>query len=245
MFLETCVTLCCLDKDSILKTILREKFEYIQNVQNAGEDQDFAEDLPEGLGVLVHNPSPENFVEYAFALCSLRESKEVITRHLLSLHFDDAIQLAVKSCTGPRVRTRQSKVDSDQLKKRMRRIELPKKLSVFTDGSKTLVTMCDIISNFFPGLVQLVHGVYKNNSVIVLFVVDTVRCCWRSAGVKNKLTWYTTLEDVDRKVFDVVTSNDIVLHVVRNRNSEMRYMGKCEKFEEVQRVEGCCTMYVG
>lgn len=241
MFLETCVTLGCLDKDSILKTILREKFEFIQNAT-----EDDVEDLPEGLGLLLHNPSHENFVEYAFALCSLRESKEMITRHLLSLHFDDAIQLAVKNLNGPRVRTRQSKADSDCTRhsKRVRRTELPKKLSVFTDGSKTLVTMCDIITHFFPGLVQLMHGVYKKDSVIVLFVVDTVRSCWRSAGVRNKLTWYTTLEDVDRKVFDVVTSDDVVLHVVRNRNSEMRYMGKCEKLEEVARVEGSCTMYV-
>jgi len=249
-FLETCVVLGALDRDSILKTILREKFNFVTNAKDVVE-----EELPRGLELLLHNPSPDKFADYAFALCSLEDNKETIMRHLLSIHFEAAVQSAVNTLRGPRVRTRQSKHKAEEeLPGPCRKksfvapsTELPSKLNLFTDDNlRVMTSMSDIIPRFFPGLVPWTTGIYRNGSTFVLVVVDVVdgRPRWRSAGVQNKLTWYATREDKDRQIFDKITSTDVVVHVVRKRNSEMRYMGKCQKTEKVDRQEGSCVMYV-
>ena len=251
-FLETCVVLSGLDKESILKTILKEKYNFVRNSKS---EFPTTTQLPEGLDLLVHNPTAENFAEYAFGLCSLQENKEAITRHLLSIHFDAAVQSAVNR---PRVRTRQSKQKAEEelsgsSRKKPREdaaealCSIPSKLNLFTDDGKLpMTTMSEIIPRFFPGHVLLWPGIYRNGSDFVLLVVDNGRYknSWRSAGVQNKLTWYTSGEDVDRDVLDKITSKDSIVHVVRKRNSEMRYMGKCQKTEEVDKEGGACVMYV-
>lgn len=252
-FLETCVVLSNLDKESILKTILKEKYNFVRNSKSEIKQ---TSELPEGLDLLVHNPTPENFADYAFRLCSLQgNSKETITRHLLSIHFDAAVQSAL---TQPRVRTRQSKQKAEEelsgsSRKKPREdaaealCSLPSKLNLFTDDDKLpMTTMSEIIHRFFPGHVLLWPGIYRKGPDFVLLVVDNGRYknSWRSAGVKNKLTWYTSGEDIDREVFDKITSKDSIVHVVRKRNSEMRYMGKCQKTEEVDKEGGACVMYV-
>ena len=275
-FLETCVVLGTLDRESILKTILREKYSFVLN-SNHESDQD----LPEGLALLVHNPTPDNFADYAFALCSLEDNKETIVRHLLSIHFDAAVQSAVHALRGPRVRTRSKQKAEEELpgairKKRVPPAEppatppvspvsqpvsppvsplvsppvsppvspsLPSKLNLFTDGNKVMTTMSEIVQRFFPRVVPWTTEIYRRGSFFVLVVMDG-HGNWTSAGVQNKLVWYTRREDVDRQVFDKITSNDVVVHVVRKRNSELRYMGKCHKTEEVDREKGSCVMYV-
>jgi len=255
-FLETCVVLSNLDKESILKTILKEKYNFVRN----SKSEITADELPQGLDLLVHNPTPENFADYAFGLCSLQgNSKETITRHLLSIHFDAAVQSALHQ---PRVRTRQSKQKAEEelsgsSRKKPRedaaealcsiQYVLPSKLNLFTDDGKLpMTTMSEIIPRFFPGHVLLWPGIYRKGSDFVLLVADNGRYknSWRSAGVQNKLTWYTSGEDIDREVFDKITSKDSIVHVVRKRNSEMRYMGKCQKTEEVDKEGGACVMYV-
>lgn len=282
-FLETCVVLSGLDRESILKTILKEKYKYV--CECSGEKT--ATTLPKGLSLLVYNPSPQNFTDYAFALCSLQDSKEAITRHLLSIHFDAAVESAIRR---PRVRTRQSKqkseeetslniVQSPRKKKRsspsaassdsesssqkqsvgaaaealceiQKQNSLPSKLNLFlrVDGKSPMTTMSEIIPGFFPGVVLLWPGIYRSQTSLtfVLLVADNGRYknCWRSAGIQNKLTWYTSGDDVDRKVLGMITSEESVVHVVRKRNSEMRYMGKCQKIEDVDKEDGSCVMYV-
>ena len=289
-FLETCVVLGCLDRDSILKTILKEKCSSVLNSSPNHSIDEVDQDLPQGLALLVHNPTPDNFADYAFGLCSLEDNKETIVRHLLSIHFDAAVQSAVHALRGPRVRTRQSKQKAEEelpgsssRKKRAFLVAppsgepsggpsggtrpsgspsgatmepsassrppngapLPSKLNLFTDDKKVMTTLSDIIQKFFPGLVPWTTEIYRRGSFFVLVVMDGRHGnSWTSAGVQNKLTWFTTREDVDRQVFDKITSNDVVVHVVRKRNSELRYMGKCQKTEEVDREEGSCVMYV-
>lgn len=283
-FLETCVVLSGLDRESIIKTILKEKYKHVCDYKEDNLPYNHGglpEGLPEGLPLLVYNPSPQNFAEYAFALCSLKDSKEAMTRHLLSIHFDAAVESAIRR---PRVRTRQSKQksadetvalnvvqssprkkkrsspDSDseavetketkESKKQAQSITLPSKLNLFLreDGKTPMATMAEIIGSFFPGVVLLWPGIYRSQTSLtfVLLVADNGRYknCWKSAGIQNRLTWYTSSEDVDRKVFDMIADQNSVVHVVRKRNSEMRYMGKCQKTEDVDKEDGSCVMYV-
>ena len=264
-FLETCVVLSGLDRESILKTVLKEKFNNVTQENRVDSEKE----TPKGLDLLVHTPSRENFAEYAFALCSLPDSKETITRHLLSILFDAAVEAEVR----PRVRTRQSKQRSEQAtlnisgqaKKRKKSTDesstetqkktleqqrkLPSKLNVFLrdDGKTAMVTMSEITQGFFPGLTLLWPGIYAcDEEYFVLLVVDNGRYSnsWKSAGTQNKLTWFTSNEDVDREVFDKITTNTVVVHVVRKRNSEMRYMGKSQRMEHINKDDGSCVMYV-
>lgn len=269
-FLETCVILCGLDKESILKTILKEKFKYASEASPTNK----TEDIPKGCDLLVHNPSPENFAEYAFNLCSLKESKEEITRHLLSIQFDASVEAASR----PRVRTRQSRQssltppwkrkrsddvssESESDEKHVAQaaktlctisndIKLPSKLHLFhveREGMKTtLNTMSDILPNFFPGVKLVWPGIYMKESMFVLLVVDNGRYknSWRSAGIQNMLTWFTSPEDSNRSIMDKVIDDSSTVHVIRKRNGEMRYMGKRVKTEKVDRDIGSCVMYV-
>ena len=251
-FLETCLVLSGLDRESILKTVLKEKFNDV--TQDKGKETPLGKrtDLPKGLDLLVHTPLRENFSEYAFALCSLPDSKEAITRHLLSALFDAAIESEVR----PRVRTRQSKqatlniygqgkkrkVSSEETKEHQRK--LPSKLNVFLrdDGKTPMTTMSEIGNVFFPGLTLLWPGIYaRGEEYFVLLVVDNL---WKSAGTQNKLSWCTSAEDVSREVFDKITADTSVVHVVRKRNAEMRYMGKSQRMEQVDKDDGSCVMYV-
>lgn len=269
-FLETCVVLSGLDRESILKTVLKEKFNNVtQEITKDSKKETPEVELPRGLDLLVHTPPRENFAEYAFALCSLPDSKETITRHLLSKLFDAAVESEVR----PRVRTRQSKQRSaeqqatlsisGQAKKRKitsssaegsstetaQQRKLPSKLNVFlrNDGKTPMVAMSEIAKEFFPGLSLLWPGIYTcGQQYFVLLVVDNGRYSnsWKSAGTQNKLTWFTSNEDVDREVFDQITANAVVVHVVRKRNSEMRYMGKSQRTEHINKDDGSCVMYV-
>lgn len=234
-FLETCVVLCALERDAILKTILKEKYSNITQT-------DHATALPSDLDLLLHEPTSEDFVEYAFALCSLQHSKEDLTRHLISTHFDAAVQSALSRSRG---RTHGEEVPKSRKKARSG-VDLPSKLNLFTDGETILATMSEIIPRFFPGMVILSPGVYGKGCHLVLQVVDNGRYknSWSSAGIQNKLTWYTSEDDANRQVFDKVTDKTSVVHVVRNRNSELRYMGKCIKTEHVDRDGGACVMYI-
>lgn len=233
-FLETCVVLCGLDRDAILKKILNEKYSNITQTP-AKELQ-----LPSDLDLLLHEPTSLDFVDYAFALCSLPHSKEDLTRHLISNHFDAAVQSALS-----RGRTREEEVKNCRKKARLG-VDLPSKLNLFTDGETILTTMSEIIPRFFPGMVMLSPGVYGKGCNLALQVVDNGRYknSWSSAGIQNKLTWYTSEDDADRQVFDKVIDKSSAVHVVRNRNSELRYMGKCIKTEQVDRDGGACVMYI-
>lgn len=280
-FLETCIALGGLDKESILKTILAEKFKSAQKSRLCEK----VEPNPRGKDLLVHTPSQETFAEYAYDLCCLKDSKEDIIRHLLSIQFDAAVNAALK----PRVRTRQSKqkVASSPVWKKKRlssdissgsdnesgiesqsqEIEsvtkaahllcnisddnfLPKKLHLFyieENGAKRVAnTISEILPKYFPGINTVWPGIYRLDNVFVLLVIDNGRYknSWKSAGVQNKLTWFTSHEDVDRNVMDKILEPTSVVHVIRKRNGEMRYMGKCLQTEDVDRTTGSCVMYV-
>lgn len=261
-FLETCLVLCGLDKASIIKTILKEKFKYA--AEHPNEDTR----MPSGLDLLLHNPGPEGFAEYAFGLCALEETKESITRHLLSVQFDAAVQAASR----PRVRTRSRQSlplnlpprkknrvhnvsDTDETESEpdvpVTDIKLPSKLHLFLkqDGEmKTVLnTISDILTHFFPGVVVVWPGIYGDPvRTFVLLVADNGRYknSWRSSGTQNQLTWFTSSEDADRAVLDKILDPESLVHVIRKRNGEMRYMGSCQKVENVDREEGSCVMHV-
>ncbi|CAM9106787.1 unnamed protein product [Sphacelaria rigidula] len=279
-FLETCVVLSGLDEESIIKTILKEKFNKVRGNEYLETNN---KGLPTGLDLLVHNPSPDDFAEYAYSLCSLQCSKDAMVKHLLSIQFDAAVDYAAR----PRIRTRQSakkrksctltssssaedsedSIDNSKSSSTSKELlipnyptppaedpKLPPKLNLFVRGDgKTIVTMAEILQDFFPGHVLLRPGIYRkgdqgssSSSSFVLLVVDNGRYknCWSSAGTQNKLTWYTSSDDVDRAIFDEVTGKARVVHVVRKRNSEMRYMGKSHKVIDIDKEDGSCVMYV-
>lgn len=270
-FLETCLVLSGLDGESIIKTILKEKFNKVC-LEIKNEDTRDTQALPAGLDLLVHNPSPANFAEYAYSLSSLRCGKDAMVKHLLSIQFDAAVDNAAR----PRVRTRQSakkrksctptssssaedSEDSVDNTRHLKAVDtnpkktskLPPKLNLFVrEDGKTMVTMADILQDFFPGHIILRPGIYrkedKESTEFVLLVVDNGRFnnSWSSAGTQNKLTWHTCNDDADRAIFNEVTQKAKTVHVVRKRNSEMRYMGKSHKVEDIDKEDGSCVMYV-
>ncbi len=132
--------------------------------------------------------------------------------------------------------------------------ELPPILSLFVkkdafSGDTTVMgNIPDILENFFPGTECVYAGIYSNpsNTFFVLFAVDNgrYRTSWRSYGSQNKLTWFTSHEDVDREVMTHVIDKATTVHVVRKRNGEIRYMGKCSKIDNVNMEEGSCSMYI-
>jgi len=282
-FLETCIVLCGLDKESIIKTILSEKFKIVRESQPSGK-----KNLPKSCDLLLYTPSAENFVEYAYQLCSMKESKEVITRHLLSAQLDATVEAVTKPS---RVRTRQSKQRSENIgtpswkKKRMsveissgsgsdsesvespkeskepdsvveraarllctisNETKLPSKLNLFKVHDKVLNTMSEILPVFFPETKIIWPGIYAKGNTFVLLVIDNGRYKnnWKACGIQNKLTWFTPTNDADKSVFDKIVDSKSVIHVIRKRNGEMRYMGTRVKIEDTNRQAGSCVLYV-
>lgn len=226
-FIEECLTLCALDKEGILKRILqRQTREDLRSCEMVA-------DIPRGLPVLLHQPCRQNFADYAYEVCSLTESKESITKFLISAYFDEVS-----------VRTRQSK-------RRKCTRSLPSQLGYFlaADGKTPLGNIAIILDEFFPGLCRISSGVYsdRSKSTILIYVgEDGCKNMWKSAGTNNMLTWLTSIEEeVSKEVFRRVCDMSSVVHVVRKRGSELRYMGKTQKVSDVNVDQGSCVLYVG
>lgn len=283
-FLETCVFLSGLERDSILKKVLKDAFQYVlQSHSESAQGQNptpnspdsskyIPDELPEGLTLLTFKPSEIDFVDYAFALSTLQDSKEVMVRHILSTQFDTTFhpkdspvryknfqKFGNKVGKEPPLKKKRPNSDFEQSTKIGSEVEaalgfseprnLPSKLDLFVkfDGSP-MTTISEITSEFFSQVVLIWPGIYRDdsNTLFVLLVADNGRYknSWKSAGTQNKFTWYTSNDDTDRKVLDMITHDDSVVHIVRKRNSEIMYMGKRRNIENVDRPNGSCVMYV-
>jgi hypothetical protein len=236
-FIRECVTLCGLDRGEILKRTLQQQLrEEDLRPSRPGSDQAKTE-VPKGLSVLLHQPCRQNFAEYAFEVCSLKESKDTIVKFLISANFDGAVGVA---------RTKQNK-------KRKCTRSLPSQLGLFVDvdGKTSLTNMAKVLEEYFPGLSRVGLGIYADRSkgTFLLFVADGgedgCKNSWRSAGTLNMLAWSGSTEEVSKDIFQRISSNSSAVHVVRKRGSELRYMGKANKVEEVNIDQQSCVLYVG
>jgi len=108
--------------------------------------------------------------------------------------------------------------------------------------------MTDILENYFPTTNCIYPGVYgnKEKSEFVLLSVDNGRykASWKSCGSENILKWFTSHDDTNKSVMKSILHGSSTVHIVRKRNGEIRYMGRCKKIEEINIKEGHCSMYI-
>lgn len=241
-----------MNKDQLLKNVLSSRFTEMSDKSRCGTSGV----IPTGLDLLTFIPSPSTYPEYAFLVCSMSESRSDMVRHILEYE-------SKKFVTGCCDKCKEDKPASEKKRRRgmARRSEdrvieqnnFPSILSLFTKNdhsgeSSVMVNMPDILETYFPEIICIYAGIYGNveRTVFVLLAVDNgrYRTSWRSCGTQNKLTWFTSHEDIDKSVMKSIVNNTSIVHVVRKRNGEIRYMGKCTKVEDVNMKDGSCSMFV-
>jgi len=108
--------------------------------------------------------------------------------------------------------------------------------------------MSDILENFFPDASCIYPGIYGNNekSEFVLLSVDNGRykASWKSCGTENILKWFASNDDTNKSIMKSILHESSTVHIVRKRNGETRYMGRCKKIEDINVKEGYCSMYI-
>jgi len=254
-FVKKCITITTLSKSDLIKSVLSDRFSDMTDVSMG--------DIPSGIEILTHIPCHSSYPEYAFSLCSIPDDIENMRSHLIAYELDRYTE----SKTGPVTRgsskrrrggsrTRSSTQLENSFKESKELvpiidIKLPI-LSIFkkvVNGENIILgNMPDILDEFFPGVKCVYAGIYSSidKNTFVLLAVDNgrYRTSWKSNGPQNILKWYTSHEDVDRSVMKQITNESTNVHIVRKRNGEIRYMGKCSRIDDVDHPEGSCTMFV-
>ena len=230
-FIDLCIEVGSSDRRSVLKNILRTKYE---SATAAGDKP--GGELPGTLQELLRtNPSSSQFVDYAYTMCSMENqiSKKELARTTLM----DALDGMLTS-TPPRK------------SKRQKARKLPAKLSPFVlnegaDSEQTLRSIDAIVDDFFPEMGFVSPCVYADpgHTSFVLFVPDRHVNRWKAAGSQCKFVWRTSEQDVNTEIFSEVINAVPRVHVVRERSSEVVYMGTCKSTDNVNSL-GTCTMFV-
>ena len=231
-FIDLCVEVGTSDRRSILKNLLRTKY---AGAAAAG-DKKPADELPGTLHeLLCMDPSSSQFVDYAYMVCSMENqiSKKELARITLIDAFDSML-----TSTPPRKSRRQ------------KARKLPAKLSPFvlnegSDNEQTLRSIDAIVDDFFPEMESVFPCVYANpgHTSFVLFIPDRNVYRWKAAGSQCKFVWRTSEQDVNTDIFSEVINAVPRVHVVRERSSEVVYMGTCRSIDNVNSL-GTCTMFV-
>lgn len=238
-FVDMCIDIGASDKKSILKQILRQKYEKANASRSAstGALGAKADDLPSTVDELLSvDPSSEQFVDYAYLLCSLES--QVCKRDVVKATLAQALDSLLATVPQPRA-------------KKPKPRKLPVKLSPFvvyagTEAEETLRAMDPIIEEFFPYMDSVLPCVYANESrsSFVLFVPDKNATRWKAVGSQCSFVWKISDEDVNNEVFSAVVNALPNVHVVRERKRELVYMGTCTQVDNVS-TSGTCTMFVG
>ena len=118
-----------------------------------------------------------------------------------------------------------------------------------TSGDSVVLSgMSDILENFFPEASCIYPGIYgnKEKSEFVLLSVDNGRykASWKSCGSENILKWFASNDDTNKSIMKSILHGSSTVHIVRKRNGETRYMGRCKKIEDISVKEGYCSMYI-
>ena len=231
-FIDLCIEVGNSDRRSMLKNILRTK--YASAVASAGDKP--ADELPGTLQELLRtDPSSSQFVDYTYMVCSMEN--QISKKELAKLTLMDAFDGMLTS-TPPRK------------SKRQKARKLPAKLSPFvldegSDNEQTLGSIGAIVDDFFPEMGFVFPCVYADagHTSFVLFIPDRNVNRWKAAGSQCKFVWRTSEQDVNTEIFSKVINAVPRVHVVRERSSEVVYMGTCKSIDNVNSL-GKCTMFV-
>ena len=230
-FVELCVELGSSDRKTILKKILRTKY----TTAVAAGDKPSGE-LPTTVEELLRaDPSSTQFVDYAYTMCSMEN--QISKNDLVKTTIADALDGMLS--TPP---SRKSK--------RHKARKLPGKLSPFvvnegTPDEQPLCSFDTIVDEFFPDMGFVFPCVYADSAhtSFVLFVPDRHVNRWKAAGSQCKFVWRTSEQDINANVFSKVINAVPRVHVVRERSSEVVYMGTCKSVDDINSL-GTCTMFV-
>lgn len=242
-FVDLCIDLSASDKKTILKKILQQKYSRVREIE-PGLGASASTDLPTSSHELLRmDPSPDEFVEYTYSLCSFENelSREEILKVTLTK--------ALEGIMGKEKRESPRKT-ADGAKKRRKSRRLPAKLSPFvtyegTESEETLRSMDRIVEEFFPEIGFVFPCVYADSARenFVLLIPDRHVNKWKAAGSQCTFVWRTSEQDVNTDIFIKVINAVPRVHVVRERKRELVYMGKCTKVDDVN-SSGTCTMFV-
>ena len=230
-FIDLCIELGASDGKTIIKNILRKKYSRAAGLSDSDNC-----DLPTNMQDLLRvDPSPSQFVDYAYLVWSMEDqiSKEEIMKATLT----DALELMLAT-TPPRK------------SKRQRTRKLPGKLSPFVlnEGAgdeQTLRATGAIVDGFFPNMSFVFPCVYadEQRTSFALFIPDRHVNKWKAVGSQCRFLWRTSEQDINREIFSKVIAAVPRVHVVRERSSEVVYMGTCKSVDDVNSL-GTCTMFV-
>lgn len=262
-FVDKCVRICSMDKESILKDIAKETFDIVCETKPQVSSGTFDD-------ILNYIPSVHTFIDYTFHLYGCTVEREVLIRNILGSEFDkittrkrdsvpedsEVIQVVSKRSRtrrGGRRNTATDDIVDNSTNSANSAVILPGILSVFTKlvrpgEFEVLNDLNEIMDTYFNGNVIVHDGVFCNQSsdvfVIVVCDKDSPKGTWTSHGRQNKLKWKTPSGDADHMTFDTIIGVRSTVHVIRKRNNELRYMGQCKSIDEVDEVDGSCVMYV-
>ena len=230
-FVELCVELGASDRKTILKKILQTKY----TTAAAAGDKPSAE-LPGTVEELLRaDPSSSQFVDYAYTMCSMEN--QISKKDLVRTTLADALD-GMLSTPPPRK------------SKRQKARKLPGKLSPFVlnEGAadeQPLRSFDTIVDEFFPDMGFVFPCVYADagHTSFVLFVPDRHVNRWKAAGSQCRFVWRTSEQDANTDVFSKVINAVPRVHVVRERSSEVVYMGTCKSVDDINSL-GTCTMFV-
>lgn len=233
-FIDLCIELGAADSKTIIKNTLRKKYSKAASASHVAGTS--TEELPTNMQDLLRmDPSPSQFVDYVYLVCSLEN--QLCREDLIKTTLTDALD-AVLTTTQPRK------------SKRQKTRKLPAKLSPFvvnegTGDEQTLQYMDAIIEDFFPDMGFVLPCVYADDqrNSFVLFIPERQVNKWKAAGSQCKFTWRTPEQDKNKDIFTRVLAAVPRVHVVRERSSEVVYMGTCKSTDDVNSL-GTCTMFV-
>ena len=243
-FVDKCIKMCAMSENDIIKTILKDNLKYIMSNESNDNTEEFPRELT-GIDILKYKPSEKTFPDFALYLCTSGIKKEDIIKEMISNDFDEVVNEKRKAVDcGRRTRSKRPIVEEPKSD-----IILPRILSLFTrtktDGSlEPLYDIDTIIDDYFPGNLNRTETIYSNEKKnYVIIVSDGIDGNWRSNGRCNTLTWKYPCE-YPQVIFNSIVHRLSTVHVIRKRNGELRYMGKCKEMDEVNGPERTCVMNV-
>lgn len=264
-FVEKCINMYSQTVEGIIKDIIRERTNDLIDGTYIGDQ----EDVPNDESIVEYIPTLEKFPEYVYALSRINISKENIIKRALSCDYDSISKKRRRVIDDDSGESSSDDIDDNivashtrsGIRRRVRRnahpkinypepnitqdtsLELPSILSVFTKKSDTgqfisLKNQDEIVKLYFPRCKSYTKGVYLGTKELLIVTTDA-RDKWISFGTQNKVSWTYPKEDILEK-FDC----EMDIYILRKRNNEIRYMGKCVKIGNIDNVNGVCDIFV-
>lgn len=262
-FVDKCLWVCKQTTDGIIKDVIKQRLESIVNdptLQSIGE-------MPSDASIIEYVPDMNTFPDYVFSMCKLKSSKEEIVRYTLGHQYDNIVtrkrrrimedeeheHMQTRSrSTRSRSRASRPQVESEPVEVETRSVlqiirgpQMPGILSVFTKKNPStgqfvaLTNQDEIVKNYFPECKSYSKGVYIGEKSMVIVTTDS-KDKWSSCGIQNKVLWNSPKEDI----LDILSTKTDEVYVIRKRNNEIRYMGKCINVNSINKVNLTCEMFV-